>query len=165
MEKTGKSPSEIDRLNSEYWDKYYKSGRAPTEPSEFAKFCLPFMNKGEFTVDIGCGNGRDSVYLQDNGMLVCGWDKDLNAIYEAKINRKLQKSPIFLIRDIAPVTPNDDLVVRITNAYCRWIIHALTAKEENVLLNFISRKQKENDKLFIEVRSVNDELYGDGSHK
>ena len=48
------------------------------------------------------------------------------------------------------------------NAYSRFTIHAINQKQETMLLKTMFRALKPGGKFFIEVRSVNDPLYGKG---
>jgi len=50
-------------MNRSHWDNFYKKGIAPTEPTDFAKFCLKFIPKNVSVVDLGCGNGRDTYFF------------------------------------------------------------------------------------------------------
>ena len=47
-------------------------------------------------------------------------------------------------------------------AYSRFTIHAINQKQEALLIQTIFRALKTGGKFFIEVRSVNDPLYGKG---
>lgn len=50
--------------NKEYWVGYYKKYPNPAEPSTFAKFCTEYIQEGKKLIELGCGNGRDSVYFR-----------------------------------------------------------------------------------------------------
>jgi len=50
-------------MNNQYWNKFYKKGKAPTKPTEFAKFCLKYIKPKSILIDVGCGNGRDTIYF------------------------------------------------------------------------------------------------------
>ena len=43
-----------------YWDKYY-SKHQTFNNSDFVEFSKPFIK--DSVIDIGCGNGRDSIYF------------------------------------------------------------------------------------------------------
>ena len=48
------------------WIDFYKTEDLPTEPSDFARFCKPYI-KGS-VLDVGCGNGRDAKFLGAKGI-------------------------------------------------------------------------------------------------
>ncbi len=83
--------------NSEFWNKEYKHGHHLTlseEPSEdFIKFTRflsrqyggKFLNNHASALDLGCGNGRNLIYLAENfGMKGTGLDNSAEAIAQAK---------------------------------------------------------------------------------
>ena len=50
-------------MDENYWENYYKSHRNPTASSSFAIFCTKYIQNSKTLVELGCGNGRDSVFL------------------------------------------------------------------------------------------------------
>lgn len=50
-------------MNKQHWDNFYKKGKAPLQPTEFAKFCLKYIRPKSILIDVGCGNGRDTIYF------------------------------------------------------------------------------------------------------
>jgi len=51
-------------MNKEYWEEFYKKHRDMT-PSSFAAFCKKWIAPKDKVVDVGCGNGRDTYFLND----------------------------------------------------------------------------------------------------
>lgn len=103
MAKLYRSPQEI----LTYWKNYYQSGGIE-EPSDFAKFVLPKL-KGTL-VDIGCGNGRDTRYLQTENTIGI---------------------------DPATVGGNAENLSKADNYYARFFFHAVTEKLEDKVLRQI----------------------------
>lgn len=64
-------------LSKKYWDNFYKKNGF-NKPSNFAKFCLPYI-KGEM-IELGCGDGRDLNYFRQNKIDCCGIDIEYNGI-------------------------------------------------------------------------------------
>ena len=80
-----------------FWDKEYKDSdhlALSTNPSEdLMKFCrflerdedFQILNPGDSVLDLGCGNGRNLIYLSNNfGMRGIGYDISTEAIIQAK---------------------------------------------------------------------------------
>src|SRR5436190_76242 len=70
---------------AEYWNKFYQehafqSGKAPLK---FLKDMLPRLQKGK-ALDVGMGEGANSVYLAQNGFAVKGFDWSTVAVDHAK---------------------------------------------------------------------------------
>ena len=69
-----------------YWDNYYENIKISSE-SSFAKFTLKYLvrkRKGKTIIDIGCGDGRDSLYFYKQNLDVVGID-----ISKSVINKNL----------------------------------------------------------------------------
>ena len=91
----------------EKWIKSYKNIKKPPhwalslEPSKLAVFFLSIFKKNKLTkekvLEIGCGNGRDSLYFTKKGLEVVGIDISAKAIALAKKNKeKVLKNKILL---------------------------------------------------------------------
>lgn len=68
-----------------YWNGYYRSGGVPELPSQFALFVAGELASGAVepvaaVLDIGCGNGRDSVFFAQLGHAIGGLDRSEQAI-------------------------------------------------------------------------------------
>ncbi len=131
-------------INKEYWDNFYKSNSVTTSESEFAKFALDFLkNNGELCeynlVDIACGNGRDTFFFAKLGIRSTGIDISVEPE---------SKNPKFIKADILDFNYDDYNVL-----YLRFIIHSLTEKELDIILDNIF-KSKGNKIIFIETRST-----------
>jgi len=53
----------------DYWKEFYKDNQITNEPSTFAKFIAKYTKNHDIRgklVDLGCGNGRDTYYLQES---------------------------------------------------------------------------------------------------
>ena len=53
-------------MDYKYWNEYYKKNIAPNEPSKFAKDILKYLDSGKKLIELGCGNGRDAMFLANN---------------------------------------------------------------------------------------------------
>ena len=50
-------------MNLQHWNNYYSENSKPFQESDFATFVLKQLTKNSTIIDIGCGNGRDSVFF------------------------------------------------------------------------------------------------------
>ena len=60
-----------------YWSTFYRSEastRVPTTPSRFARWVADRLEPRQLVLDVGCGNGRDSVFLAEQGHVVHALD-------------------------------------------------------------------------------------------
>ena len=59
----------------DYWNTYYESrGHSPTVPSQFGSFILNEFSGHQDFIDVGCGNGRDSIFFNNFGKSVLAID-------------------------------------------------------------------------------------------
>ena len=62
-----------DKLN--YWEEEYSKNAIPLYPSQFAAFVASELFDSEtHIIDVGCGNGRDSIFFAHLGKQVIGID-------------------------------------------------------------------------------------------
>lgn len=144
--------------NAAYWDQYYKNRICSEEPSPFAQYVATLVEPGKRMVELGCGNGRDAVYFAGQGLQLTALDMSQEAITQLQ-SRNIPNAE-FLCGDFVNADvhqPNS-----YDYAYSRFTIHSINHNQEQVLLNNLFRGLRPGGKLFIEVRSVNDPLFGKG---
>ena len=66
------------------WEQFYSGDTQVFYPSEFAKSVLPQLTSGWDILDVGCGNGRDSIFFANHGMNVTAVDRSQEAILHIK---------------------------------------------------------------------------------
>jgi len=141
-----------------YWDEYYS--RAPkeiSEASDFAKFALEYMKSEKTIIDLGCGNGRDSLYFFSYGLKVTAIDSSKSAI----ANIESKHLPIFALCDDFVKTKVLDCI-EYDYCYARWVIHAINQTHQDEFIPKIYNMLKKGGLFFAEVRTVRDEKYGKG---
>lgn len=89
------------QMTKRRWIKSYEAGKVPPHwalsltPSKLAGNFLRIIKKGgsrkKKILEIGCGNGRDSLFLAQNGFNVTGIDLSREAIRLARKNSKTSK--------------------------------------------------------------------------
>lgn len=142
-----------------YWNVFYgQELKEIQSPSDFARFVLPYLKPGKKLMDIGCGNGRDSIYFVKNQLMVTGVDASETAI--SQLQSYNEKNALFVCDDF--VTCKALYQMQYDYFYSRWTIHAISEKQEDELLHNIKDSIKPDGLFFVEVRSTKDELYGKG---
>lgn len=144
--------------NRVYWDQYYKNRVCSEKPSPFAQYVATLVQPGRHLVELGCGNGRDAVYFAGLGLNVTALDLSQEAI--DMLNEKKIPGARFICGDF--IAADCHAPECYDYAYSRFTIHAINEKQEKLLLRTMHRSLKPGGKLFIEVRSVNDPLFGKG---
>lgn len=144
-----------------YWNSYYKRKiEAIQKPSDFAKEVLSYMQEGKKLLDIGCGNGRDSVFFAKQKINVTGLDLSEEAIWQ--LDQLQLKHANFICDDF--VSSKVLYQIQYDYFYSRWTMHAISEQQEDELLQNIYKSMKWGGFLFVEARSIHDDLYGKGKN-
>ena len=152
--------SDYDR-DTAYWNNYYDSKTDSvqiSEPSLFAKEVTNYVSAGKNLLELGCGNGRDSLYFDSVGIHVTAIDASDKAIAELEATKTSNAS--FICDDF--VTASALFTGQYDYVYSRFSLHAINAEQEGQVITNVYNVLKETGLFFIEVRSVNDEIYGLG---
>lgn len=146
-----------------YWNKFYEKKIAPVDASDFAKYTMKnFLKKGHRIVDLGCGNGRDSLFFKKEGLSVVAVDSSQSAI-QILLQNNQEDNICFVCDDFT----TSEIVYKQEYEYCysRFTIHAISEQQESELIHNVYRALKQGEGIgyfFIEVRSVLDDIYGLG---
>lgn len=144
-------------MDKSYWIEYYKKNLAPHEPSRFALDMLERLVKEKTLLELGCGNGRDSIFFARNGLRVTAIDQAQNIIED--LNREYSNME-FLVDDFVESSLYSQR--EFDYIYSRFTLHAITKDEQGKVFNGVYRCLKNNGQLLIEVRSTKDDIYGLG---
>ncbi len=145
----------------EYWNHFYlENSEKISNPSDFAGFISGYLKPGKHLLDLGCGNGRDSLYFLDLGLRVTGIDAS-NYIIE-RLNGKLfdNKNAEFICEDFTKHLPINN--GKYDYVYSRFTLHAINERQEIKLLSNVRKFLSDDGFFFIEARTVKDSLYGKG---
>lgn len=108
----------------ERYRKVYEAGadfwEEPVPTEALVKFLNNFgPTKGRKALEMGCGEGRDSIYLAKIGFHVTGMDVSQSAIKHAKKRTKKEMVDIdFLVANVANIPLKDDVFDLAVNVAC-----------------------------------------------
>ena len=147
-----------DKGRAKHWDKFYKSGVAPSDPSPFALDAASKIEEDSVILEMGCGNGRDSRYFAQLGNSVHAFDRSSEAISFCKNEHSDVKASFQsgILSELDYDHESFDVV------YSRFVIHSMSKEEETDVLRKSFILLKAGGKIFIECRSVGDQLYRQG---
>jgi len=147
-----------------YWESYYASIPLATKPSPFAKDMLKLVSaqrqkiEGLSLIELGCGNGRDSVFFSGLGLQVLALDQCPKVV--AALNREHGSANLsFESADFTNLEASNnhyDIV------YSRFTLHAVNAEGELRTLQWTSDALTKGGLFLVEVRTVNDDFFGIG---
>jgi adenylylsulfate kinase-like enzyme/SAM-dependent methyltransferase len=144
-----------DKGRTEHWNSFYTGDKLVFEPSDFAITVQSKLHGTLNLLEMGCGNGRDSVYFASLNHNVTAMDPSNAAIDLCK--SKYVNSTVCFINGTLPnldASHNSTFDV----IYSRFVLHAMTETEEIESLICANRVLKNNSSFFIECRSINDPL-------
>jgi len=162
----------VDKLiEKRYWQVYYRRNPLPAEPSQFSSFALNYIDTNYRSthdnislVELGCGNGRDSIYFACNHMYVTGIDQVSEEI--SFLNDKyggIYPNLEFTVGDFTASLTTEQHDGEYDVIYSRFTWHSITESAEERLLSLIECSLKPDGLLFIEARSINDNLFEQGT--
>jgi len=144
-------------MKKTYWNNFYKNKEVSeiVSPSSFAVYTKNFISTNpKNAIELGCGNGRDSFFLEQicQNYTAIDYSKtaidQLNESNETKINF-IQKN----ISNINDFENNYDLI------YSRFFLHSIDEEQEEIFLKWCSTA-KTGTLFFLECRSEKDyDLY------
>ncbi len=157
------SQSDEGRAQS-YWDLFYEKQKTQSPPSQFAAFTATEYKQHPLIIDIGCGNGRDTLFFSYLGHDVIGIDKSLSAIdfCRSQLTSSSEKLSTFLQGDISDLDLNHSLFKAVQQRkkliYSRFFLHAIQEQKEDELFEFIIKLcQHPEDAIALEFRTKEDE--------
>jgi len=145
-------------MDKKYWEKYYIKHRSPGNPSPFAEEVISYLKPKTTLLDLGCGNGRDTVFFSNNNIHVTGIDQTIDQI--DYLNKNFASESLkFICDDFTKITKLNGLFDSI---YSRFTFHAISEEQEDWVLQWIKENLKPDGLFLLEVRSVNDILFNEG---
>jgi len=151
---------------TEIWKRLYeKKNRYGTEPCQFAIMILEWIKKlkGNKILELGCGEGRDSIFFAKNRYEIFSLDcseKAIKSFKENMVKNNVQKLVHPVIYDISKPLKFDDKTFDIVFAHLS--LHYFDDKTTTSIFNEIYRVLKIGGLLFVKVKSIDDPLYGKG---
>jgi len=149
-------------VDKEYWEHYYSVQSPSEQPSDFARFCAGKYEK-EFgqIFDIGCGNGRDTLFFASQAIQTTGVDQCEIAIAKNEAKKaQLGLNTSFHQADFS-TCDYSSIADGAYSIYSRFTLHAISYEEEERLFLYLNNGP-DLKYLFIEARSIRDGLYGQG---
>jgi len=148
----------------DYWNEYYRHNAASVDnrPSEFAKYIeseFLYEKNPAHILELGCGNGRDSLFFLSKGHRITAIDESNVAI--ESLNRITNSNSVAFICDDF-VKSKVFYQKKYDCIYSRFTLHAISEEQEDELLDNARAALNSDGILAIEARTTNDELYGKG---
>lgn len=147
-------------MDKRYWNNYYSKHRQNKQPSLFAQHIVEnYVGAKKTTlIELGCGNGRDSIYFSERGLNIVALDQVDEEIIFLQNQFSEVKNLEFRSGDFTDLE-NDELYEIV---YSRFTLHSINSTQQNRVLNWSYNQLNENGLFCIEVRGQKNELYQKG---
>lgn len=146
--------------DKEYWNSYYASATVGVKPSDFARKIEIDLPRNAQILELGCGNGRDSLYFLSKGHDVTAVDGSDTAIDRLCELTGSEGRALFVCDNF--VNCKVLYQMKYDCIYSRFTLHAITEEQENEMLKNAMGALTKNGFLCIEARTIHDEIYGKG---
>ena len=148
----------------QYWENHYQHDTSPVEPSPFAVEVAQQLAQSCAVVDLGCGNGRDSLYLASLGHRVIAVDGSAAAVSRLKERAEVEGAVglTTLVADLSSHRAYADLAVRLprnqgprakTVIYARFLLHAMPIASQDLLMASVVELLAPGDEVYLEYRT------------
>lgn len=151
--------------DKEYWTEYYAKNATPTNASTFAEFVLPKLEENKCLIELGCGNGRDSIYFAQNKLNVIAVDQVQEEVDYLNANHK-EDNITFVGDDFTNLANTDNELIKSGNfdyVYSRFTFHSINEVKEDRTLDWIQDSLLDGGYFLLEARSINDPMFKQGN--
>lgn len=149
--------------DKKYWDEYYATHSKPNDASTFAEYVIDRLDAGKTLIELGCGNGRDSLFFSKNGINVIAVDQ-VDAEIDFLNENYSSDNITFVCDDFTNLAESDEDLINSTDfdyIYSRFTFHSINEAKEDRTLSWIS-DNLEGGLFLLEARSLNDPMFKKG---
>jgi hypothetical protein len=147
--------------NADYWNEYYASEHDHQKiPSQFAAFVAQeFINQADLIIDLGSGDGRDSIFFKGCGFNVIAVDNSDQAVRSIGASRQIET----LVADVTDLSVMEPLIRSFSTAgsrlliYARFVLHTLTNDQLERLFDLFAVSLTQEDRVALEFRTPEDD--------
>ena len=147
-------------MDVNYWNNYYSKKQQNRQPSLFAQYILEnyLVDEKPSLIELGCGNGRDSIYFGERGLNVVAIDQAEKEIDFLQNKFSEVKNLEFKLGDFTDL--ENEKIYDIV--YSRFTLHSINSVQQNRVLNWSYNQLNKGGLFCIEVRGKKNELYKKG---
>ncbi len=143
-------------MDNNYWENFYSKQNAELKPSLFAVYVNGLMNDNRKNIiELGCGNGRDSIFFANNNHNVLAIDQCKTEIAFLQNHYKQVENLIFRCDDFTSLKTDNSYDI----VYSRFTLHSINKVEEQRVLKWAYNCLNTNGLFCIEVRGQRNEIY------
>lgn len=143
-------------MDNIYWENFYSKQNAELKPSLFAIYVNEMIkDNNKNIIELGCGNGRDSIFFANNNHDVLAIDQCKSEILFLQNQYRQIENLVFRCDDFTSL----NLDGRYDIVYSRFTLHSITKDEERRVLKWAYDSLNSNGLFCIEVRGHKNEIF------
>ena len=121
---------------TKYWNSFYDSTiEEIQQKSTFALFIKDYLTSEDKVLELGCGNGRDTLYLSQYCDHVVAIDSSEKVIEKLKTITQENEKITFKCMDATNIV---SLQYKPTFIYSRFFFHSIEERTEDTIFDYIS---------------------------
>lgn len=166
VEQTQSTREQKVRAKAQYWENYYAARKSTrvAAPSQFAVFVAQEISEDATVIDVGCGNGRDSIFFATQAHPVLGLDGSPAAIETCRTVAGATGEEHARFEAIGVTDPGfaSTLSRAVADAhgqvvvYARFFLHAITDAEQTEMISSVATALRTGDLFTVEYRTTKD---------
>ena len=150
-------------MDKKYWNNYYYKKNGVDFPTPFASFCMEkYFSKKLEIIEIGCGNGRDSKFFAQNGLIIHSIDQS-DIVINNNINQKKKtdydQNLKYYANDFTQCLADFS---NIDAVYSRFSLHSINENQQNKVFQQVFKLLKIEGLFLFECRTKKDPLFNEG---
>lgn len=153
----------ISMSQAKLWQKRWSSLNAQLRPNNFARRAFALLKPSHNTLlDLGCGNGQDSMYFAKKGLKVTAVDwaeSGLDNVRKIAVQKNIKSLEVVQQN----LTHLDFPAHSFDVIYAHLSLHYFDDQTTKEIFNGVYRILKKDGLLFVKCKSVDDRLYGHGT--
>lgn len=143
-------------MDNNYWENFYSKQNAELKPSLFAIYVNELIRDRECDIiELGCGNGRDSIFFANNNHKIVAIDQCRSEINFLQNQYKQLYNIVFRCDDFTSL----DVEKMFDVVYSRFTLHSINKQEEQRVLRWAYNSLNKDGMFCIEVRGKKNEIY------
>ncbi len=148
----------LKEINFRYWQDDWGKEKEKWPASDFGQKTWKYIRDKNYRtlLDLGCGNGRDSIFFNDHGLKVTAMDISKSGIESLKRKNSQIRTILKDIKNINLPKNSFDVI------YAHLSLQYFNLKESKIIFDKLHHLLTPAGMIFVRCKSIDDPKYGEG---